>query len=346
MNVPNRQPRAWNADDPDIVEIDEIALELSHLEAETAHDAVETLIEGKRREGRRREGRGREFSWGTMVLGGLSGLALLALGLGLEALIHNLFTRWTWLGWAGAGILALTVIGVVAITIRELRSLARLKHIARIRLRTDAALSDDSRPDADWVCDQILALYRGRPDTARGRRSLIAHRRDIMDGVDLLAHAERELLTNLDRRVRTDISAAAARVSAVTAVSPRALIDVIYVLAESIRLVRRISHTYGARPGMLGFLRLSQAVASHLVVTGTMAAGETLVQQIVGPGLAARISARLGEGVVNGLMTARIGLSAMDVARPLPFIETKRPRLRDLVGDAVARDKQQEGTDS
>ncbi|MHA1190368.1 MAG: TIGR01620 family protein, partial [Alphaproteobacteria bacterium] len=120
-----------------------------------------------------------------------------------------------------------------------------------------------------------------------------------------------------------------------TAVSPRAIIDLAYVLIECLRLIRRIAEIYGGRPGTLGMMRLTRAIVSHLAVTGTMAIGDTLIQQIVGHGLAARLSARLGEGVVNGLMTARIGVAAMDVCRPLPFISARRPRLADLAGDLV-----------
>jgi putative membrane protein len=55
------------------------------------------------------------------------------------------------------------------------------------------------------------------------------------------------------------------------------------------------------------------------------------VQQIVGHGLAARLSAKLGEGVVNGMMTARIGIAAMETARPLPFSAVKRPGMGEFV---------------
>ena len=124
--------------------------------------------------------------------------------------------------------------------------------------------------------------------------------------------------------VRHEIAAAAKRVSVVTALAPRAIIDVVFVAAQAIRLIRRIAAIYGGRPGVLGFLKLLRSIGSHIAITGGMAAGDSLLQQFVGHGIAAKLSARLGEGVLNGLLTARVGLSAMAVCRPLPFA-TKRP---------------------
>ena len=168
------------------------------------------------------------------------------------------------------------------------------------------------------------------------RRRVAAHLGEIMDGRDLLVLAERDLVAPLDARAKALASAAARRVSVVTAVSPRAFFDVAFVLFESVRLIRRIAAIYGGRPGTLGLFRLMKAVVSHLAVTGSIAVGDTLLQQFVGHGLAGRLSAKLGEGVVNGLMTARIGLSAMDVCRPLPFLAAERPRLKDLAGNLVS----------
>ena len=104
-----------------------------------------------------------------------------------------------------------------------------------------------------------------------------------------------------------------------------------YVMFESGRLIRRLSELYGGRPGTLGFFRLARGVLAHLAVTGAIAAGDDFVHQIVGQGLAARLSAKLGEGVVNGMMTARIGVAAMEVTRPLPFSALKRPGMGDFL---------------
>jgi putative membrane protein len=82
-------------------------------------------------------------------------------------------------------------------------------------------------------------------------------------------------------------------------------------------------------------LRLARHVISHLALTGGMAIGDSLVQQLLGHGLAAKLSARLGEGVLNGLLTARLGIAAIEVTRPLPFAALPRPKLSDLAGNLL-----------
>ena len=79
--------------------------------------------------------------------------------------------------------------------------------------------------------------------------------------------------------------------------------------------------------------KLGRRVIAHLAVTGSIAVGDSLVQQLVGHGLAAKLSARLGEGVINGLMTARVGIAAMDLVRPLPFNAVKRPGIGDFLSE-------------
>ena len=76
-------------------------------------------------------------------------------------------------------------------------------------------------------------------------------------------------------------------------------------------------------------------VVTHIVLTGGIALGDDVIQQLVGHGLTARLSARLGEGLFNGALTTRIGLAAIDVCRPLPYIEVQRPRFRELVAEVA-----------
>lgn len=279
----------------------------------------------------------RGIRWGRLFWAGLGGLVSLGVGLSVDALIRDLFARAEWLGWVGVGFAAAALVAVVGIVSREVAGITRLARIDRLRLAADAAAETDDGPAAAAVVRDLSALYAERPDLARGRAAVAGHLKEVIDGRDLIGLAEGDLLAAMDGAARRLVSDAAKRVSVVTAVSPRAVVYVIFVLVAVLGLIRKLAVLYGGRPGFLGFVRLTRHVVGHLAVTGGMAVGDGLVQQIVGHGIAARLSARLGEGVVNGLLTARVGLAAIDVCRPLPFVALPRPGVSDVMSGIVSK---------
>ncbi|QRM55660.1 TIGR01620 family protein [Sinorhizobium sp. BG8] len=277
--------------------------------------------------------RRRRLTFGRLAIGAFGFLASLAIGLWLDDLIRALFTRNDWLGYAAMAATAIAVLAVVAIALRELVGLHRLNAVQDLKREVAEATAAERPTDARKVVDHLVDLLATRPQTARGRRRLGETKGEVIDASHLVELAERELMAPLDREARALILSAAKRVSIVTAVSPRALVDIGYVVYESSRLIRALAELYGGRPGSLGLLRLMRDVLAHLAVTGSIAVGDSLVQQVLGHGLASKLSARLGEGVINGLMTARIGIAAMDLCRPMPFRALKRPGIGDFIGD-------------
>ena len=270
--------------------------------------------------------------FGALFLAAISGLAFLALGISIERFIVDLFTREPVLGWIALALAVLALIGALGFVGREVWALWRLGHLEALKARAEAVIATDNAAEGRAVRDALVALYSKRPDTARGRRMVAETQGEIIDGRAMLIVLERELMGPLDGEARQLVMQAAKRVSVVTAVSPRALIDVVFVIGQSLYLIRRVAELYGAGAGVIGFWRLARAVIAHLAVTGGIAVGDTLVQQMVGQGIAAKLSARLGEGIINGLMTARVGLAAIEVCRPLPFIQATPPSLSDLAG--------------
>lgn len=297
-------------------------------------DALEReALEALDAEPARRRLASRRFSFGRLAGIAFGSLASLALGLSIDRLIGELFARAEWLGWLAVGLTVLLLLGVVGVVTREVLGLLRLDTVERERRDGRRAFETDDAAAATAVVSRLVTLLISRTETARGRARLAEVRDDVIDGRDLIALAERELLLPLDSRARALVAASSKRVSVVTAVSPRAVVDLAFVLFETVRLIRAISELYGARPGTVGLIRLVRDVLAHLAVTGTISVGDSIVGQVVGHGLAARLSARLGEGVVNGLLTARIGLAAMDLCRPLPFLSIQRPKAGDFLGD-------------
>jgi putative membrane protein len=279
----------------------------------------------------------RGFGWGALFWGAVAGLVLLGLGLGTVSLIEDLFARSEGLGFLGLALTAAAALALGVITMRELTALVRLATIEKLHARASAVLLSDDRNESRAILRDLLKIAHQNPRLARARNALASHAEDIIDGADMIKLAERELMTPLDQEARRLVSSAAQRVSIVTAISPRAAIDIIFVFVAALRLIRQLARLYGGRPGALGMIRLLRHVIAHLAITGGMAASDSLVQQMLGHGLAAKLSQRLGEGMLNGLLTARLGLAAIDVTRPLPFAALPRPALTDLAKDLLKR---------
>lgn len=268
------------------------------------------------------------------VFGAAAGLLVsLAIGLWIDTLVRDLFSRADWLGYTAIGLVGIAVLALMVIVVREMAGLSRLNAASRLRDKATRVIATNDASAARELISELDTLFANVPQTARGRAHLKQTHGEIVDGADLVRLAETGLLSTLDQMARTMVLASAKRVSVVTAVSPRALVDVGYVIYESARLIRRLAELYGGRPGTLGLFKLARRVIAHLAVTGSIAVGDSLIQQLVGHGVAAKLSARLGEGVINGLMTARVGIAAMDIVRPLPFDAMKRPGIGDFMSE-------------
>ena len=277
--------------------------------------------------------RPRRLTAGKFLMASLGILLGLAIGVWTDALIRSLFERVPWLGWAAIAAAAIAVLALVVLVVREIIGIRRLAKVAQLRMEITETGRTSTAKQARALVGQVSGLVAGNPLTARGRKNLKMLDDEIIDGPHYLAFAERELMGPLDRQARQLTVNACRRVSIVTAVSPRAIVDLLYVGFEAIKLIRAMAELYGGRPGTIGMIRLFRDVIAHLAVTGAIAAGDSLIQQVVGHGIAARLSARLGEGVINGLMTARIGISAMDLCRPMPFAALDRPGIGDFMSD-------------
>ena len=278
----------------------------------------------------------RRFSWGTLFVSALGAFLALSFGVWAERTIADLMNQNPVLGYAALACAAVALLALAVMLARVLRDILRERKVEGLRQRAGEALASGSADAAKAVANELAGLYASRPQTAAGRAALVEALPDLFAARDVLAVAERSLMTPLDAMAQAQIAQAARRVSLVTAVSPRALVDIVFVLAACARLLRTIAGVYAGRPGTLGLIRLGRQVLGHLVVTGGIAAGDAVIQQVVGQGLAARLSAKLGEGVLNGLLTARVGLAALAVCRPLPFVEVEPPSLSDVAGDLAS----------
>jgi putative membrane protein len=274
------------------------------------------------------------------------GLAMWFWGLLGSALVLGLsVAAWDWaaglvaerpiLGAVASALLGALVVVALAIAGRELWALARLARIDRLQREAAEARAAGSLARARAVAGGLAALYAGRAELADAAGRLRARLPEVLDADAVLRMAEAELLTPLDARAVREVQAAARQVAVVTAVVPLPLADVAAALAANLRMIRRVAEVYGGRSGAVGALRLVRMVMTHLVATGAVAVGDDLIHGVAGGTVLSRLSRRFGEGVVNGALTARVGIAAVEVCRPLPFLDREGPSVTGILGGAL-----------
>lgn len=264
---------------------------------------------------------------GWLLAGAVLALVALAVGFETADLLRRAIAAHPALGVLVAGLLGLAGVGALTLAVREVRAIGRLRRIDRLRAE-GARLRAGSAPDAAaHFAGAVAALYAGRADLAPALDALRQSVTDAHDDAEVLHLVERQVLAPLDRRAYGQVLRAARDTAVATALSPAALLDVALVLWRTLRLVRTLATLYGARPGAAGTARLLRRVLANLAVAGGAESASDLAVDAIGGSLAAAVSARLGQGLLNGLLTARVGLATMELCRPLPFDAASRPGL-------------------
>lgn len=250
--------------------------------------------------------------------------------------VAGMLARNSWLGWAAFGLTGVAIALLLALALREAAGFYRLRRLDGTRTAAVSARTGQDLKAAARVTDDLLRLYSARADLRWGASRLAERRAEVMDADALLNLAEAELMAPLDLAARAEIEKAARRVATVTALVPLALADVAVTLFANLAMIRRIATLYGGRAGTLGSLKLLRRVFGHLLATGALSLGDDLIGSVAGGGLLGKLSRRFGEGVVNGALTARVGIAAMELCRPLPFEALPKPRVTNLISRSLA----------
>jgi putative membrane protein len=270
------------------------------------------------------------FFWSTLV-----GLIGFVASLAAWEFVTGLLETRPVLGWVAFGLIGAVLLALLLICLRELAAFSRLGRLDKVHRAAEAALASGDVKAARDVVRRISALYAGRAELRVGRAALDRQRDEMFDPASLFALAETQVMAPLDTMAAREVEAAARQVATVTALVPLALADVIAALTSNLRMIRKIAEIYGGRAGTFGAWRLTRAVLTHLVATGAVAIGDDLLGSAVGGSVLSKLSRRFGEGLVNGALTARVGVAAMEVCRPLPFGKGHRPSVTGLVKNAL-----------
>lgn len=275
--------------------------------------------------------------WTRLLVGGIAVAVATGVGFDMADLLTRAFAVSRGLGWGVAAALAGAGLGLVGLLGREWLGLRRLRRFEQLRAAADRLSRDDAAFEpggggAERMAATLADLYADRPDMAAALAGLRLHLPDAHDDRQVLRLVEQELLAPLDAAAYRAAAAAARDAALAAALVPVAILDMLIVLWRNLKLVRTIAALYGVQPGYWASLRLLRHMLGNLAVAGAGEGLHHVAVDALGGSLAASLSTSLGKGVVNGLLTARVGLAAMHFCRPLAFSPDRRPRLSGIRG--------------
>lgn len=223
----------------------------------------------------------------------------------------------------------------------ELRGFRALGRVSALQEQARGLLaSDGSSGEGARCAARIEALYRDRADLAPLLERFHEVHADTHSDGDVLRLFEQEVLRPVDQRVYRTVARYGAETAVLTALSPFASLDALLSAWRNLRMMREVATLYGARPGVAGTVALLRHVLESLMVAGAAEYLSEGVAEAFGGQLTSVLLARAGQGVTNGMMTARLGLVTARLCRPVPFAEDQQPGIKQIRKEILARLRQ------
>jgi putative membrane protein len=214
------------------------------------------------------------------------------------------------------------------------RDLRRLADVDRLRERAQEIL--DGGDELDLAAPDLVAglarHYARHPQLGPVLDTFEARVDSSLPARWQVERLSAEVFAALDRVAFDTVKRHSQQAALLAMLTRLPLIDFLIALWRSLALVRQIARTYGGRPGAAGLWRLWRGVLRNVVYAPVGEVAADTLSQVLGGGVAARISGQAAQGLGMGLLIGRLGLESIRACRPLPFTgrESTQPSLKVL----------------
>lgn len=323
---------------------EEVVIEEDNLESEYQSATAELIIEESLKPSR---------FWVRLLLAALALFTVAVIAQSIQWL-YDSFQAHQWIDFAFAIVFFLVSLTGVGAIVNEWRKLVFLrKHQQNQQLSQQFWLEESASTSGEKTkafCNQVLANLEHIPNIEQYQQRWLNQLEDGYNGKEVAYLFSENVLSPLDKQVKQLISKSATENAIIVAVSPLALVDVLMVAWRNIALVNKITRIYGMELGYFSRLKLFKMVLTNMVFAGATEIATDVGAEFFSQNLTAKLSLRAAQGIGVGLLTARLGIKAMEFCRPLAFQKNEKPKiahLRQEILGAVkntffAQDKQKE----
>ncbi|MFB9133929.1 YcjF family protein [Vibrio olivae] len=269
---------------------------------------------------------------GTVLLTAFTGL----LGWQAVASVYQAWQQQDWLslGWTGL-ITAVASLGVGALG-KELWKLHTLRHHFDIQQQSEELLQSDGIGKGKSFCQQLAKEGGVLPESPAYDRWINTISATHSDG-EVVDMYDAMVVSEQDKRARDIVTKHATESALLVAVSPLALADMLLVAWRNLAMINQLAKEYGIELGYWSRLKLFKNVLANMAFAGVSEAAVDAGMDLMSMDLAGKVSARAGQGVGVGILTARLGLKAMGLLRPIPWKPERAVKLSAIRKQIVSK---------
>ncbi|WOT04076.1 TIGR01620 family protein [Shewanella youngdeokensis] len=262
-------------------------------------------------------------SWlGKACLLGILSVAVVETVIGL----YEAFTQSAWLFSLYAVVVLLVVSWTVKLSFTEWRKLKNLRHVTDTQATGMRLLSSMQMGEADPFINRLLEKIPSGAYQERYLQQISVEHNDA----EKLVLFEATVLVERDLLAKKIVRRFAQESALLLAASPLAVLDMAIILWRNQSMINQIADCYGVELGYWSRIKLIRGIISNIIYAGTSEIVTDLGTQLLSVEMSGKLSARLGQGLGGGLLTARLGYQAMALCRPLEFSEQTKPKLKGI----------------
>ncbi len=234
---------------------------------------------------------------------------------------------WLSLGWSGL-ITAVAAMGIGAFA-KELYKLRKLKDHFSVQEQAEALIANDGVGKGEEFCQKLAdeaGIQPENPSFDRWKNSIHSAHSDA----EVLNMYQSMVLKEQDKQAMAAVSKLSGEAAILVALSPLAIADMLLIAWRNFRMIDKLSEVYGVELGYWSRLKLFKLVLMNIALAGASELAIESSADILSMNLAEKLSARAGQGLGVGLLTARLGLKTISLMRPIPFPNEERPKLGSI----------------
>ncbi|SIS41421.1 TIGR01620 family protein [Neptunomonas antarctica] len=240
------------------------------------------------------------------------------------------------LGVTFAALTSITAISGVVWTWKGLKGLRQLKQTEALHAEAQALRGQKTHGQAISLLKKLDSYYENTPINRSFKEALRQVDSAYNDG-EIIHYISNHALKEQDEAARRCVHRYSVQSGIMVALSPYATFDMWLVGWRNLKMLREITDIYGISPGATTQWSLLKKVLHNIAFAGLSEMTIHAGSQILSSSLTASISARAGQGIGAGLFTARSGLQAIRLCRPLPQ-ENNDQRLLSAITQSIISD--------